>query len=363
MDSGEATMAVRSMVRRALGWLSYPREPEDFLSLIAPRSTGAVKAEVIAVRPHFEGCATVVLRADRRLAMHRAGQFVAVTIELDGVRRTRCFSISSAPSAPQGDPVIELTIKAKPGGAVTPRLIDPLMVGARVELSQPMGSFGLDAPLPARLLFVTGGSGITPVISMLRSLDRQAIREGSIASRVTLVHFAKSEEEALFLDEVREMPWLTLRLVTERELGRAPSLDERSLAAMVEDYERCRAYACGPESLIRAVEAAFEARGARDGLTIERFQRADQRAQDGGGNVTFARSNKRAQSDKTLLLAAEEQGLQPKSGCRMGICGTCHCKKLSGATRDVRTGEVSTEAGVDVALCSTVAVGDVSIDL
>ncbi|MFO0560909.1 MAG: ferredoxin reductase [Polyangiales bacterium] len=343
--------------------MSYPREPEAYLALLAPARFGPLLGEVIAIHPHFAGCATILVRVDRRFAQHRAGQFVAVTIEVDGVRRTRCFSISSAPRADGDRSLIELTIKAKPGGTVTPRLVDPSIVGATVELSQPMGSFVLDEPLAPRLLFVTGGSGITPVLSMLRAIDRRAIREGGPRSKITLLHFARSEAEALFIDELREMPWLDLRLVTDEASGRAPSLDEASLAEVVDDFERTRAYACGPAPLLAAVERAFEARGAREALTIERFAFGDEARGESSATVRFVRSNKSATSDRTLLVVAEEQGLEPKSGCRMGICGTCHCKKLSGTTRDLRTGEVSTESNVDVALCSTVAVGDVAIDL
>lgn len=357
-------VSLRSALGRALGWLTYPRKPEELFAAFAPRQFGPVRAEVVALEPHFDGCATLVLETDRRFEEHRAGQFVALTLEVDGVRRTRCFSISSAPRGGRGPRHIELTIKSTARGAVTPRLVHPSIVGATVELSQPMGSFVLDDDLPPRLLFVTGGSGITPVISMLRSLDRKAIREGAPRAKVTLLHFARSEREALFLAELREMPWLELHLVTEEALGRAPSLDEASLAEVVSDFEHTRTYACGPAPLLKAIEAAFAARSASHALTIERFQSSFEPASgEKTGTVRFARSNKTANDPRTLLVVAEAQGLQPKSGCRMGICGTCHCKKLSGATRDLRTGEVSTEANVDVALCSTVAIGDVSIDL
>jgi ferredoxin-NADP reductase len=369
MDSLEPVIAdpfvvsLRTALGRALGWLTYPRKPEEYLAALAPRQFGPIRANIVALEQHFEGCATLVLRTDRRFGQHRPGQFVSLTIEIDGVRRTRCFSISSAPEGTRGPRDIELTIKSTARGAVTPRLVDPSIVGTTVELSPPMGSFVLDAELPPRLLFITGGSGITPVVSMLRSLERKAIREGAPGAKVTLLHFARSEREALFLEELRQMPWLDLHLVTEEALGRAPSLDEASLAAVVADFENTRAYACGPAPLLRAIERAFASRRASDALTIERFQTAFDGSSEGTGTVRFARSNKTANDSRTLLVVAEEQGLEPKSGCRMGICGTCHCKKLSGATRDLRTGEVSTAANVDIALCSTVAIGDVSIDL
>ncbi|MDP3275244.1 MAG: iron-sulfur cluster-binding domain-containing protein [Deltaproteobacteria bacterium] len=371
MDTLQPVMAdqfvesLRTALDRALGWLTYPRKPEEYFAALAPRHFGPLRAEIIALEPHFDGCATLVLRTDKRFVAHKPGQFVALTLEIDGVRRTRCFSISSAPRSARGPRVIELTIKSTARGTVTPRLVHPSIVGTTVELSPPRGSFVLDDELPPRLLFITGGSGITPVISMLRALDQKAIREGAPGAKGTLLHFAKSEREALFLDELKQMPWLDLHLVTEEALGRMPSLDEASLAAVVSDFEDTRAYACGPAPLLKAVEAAFAARGAPGALTIERFQSAfDSGGEgEGKGTVHFARSNKTVNDHRTLLVVAEEQGLEPKSGCRMGICGTCHCKKLSGATRDLRTGEVSTEANVDIALCSTVAIGDVSIDL
>jgi ferredoxin-NADP reductase len=362
MDARDGTvLSARSMVGRALRWMSYPREPEDFLAPFWPvAEPRELRAKVIDVRPEASGCATLVLSVGRRWRGHRAGQWVALSVELDGARRTRCFSISSAPS--DGARTIELTIKARPDGAVTPTLISRAMIDKVVTLSPAQGDFVLPSPTPRRLLFVSGGSGITPIMSMLRTLDRDRALGGS--TQVTVVHFARALDEVLFLDDLRALPGVSLHIETERALGRAPSLSEESLAALLPEFESYECFTCGPEPLVAAVERAFAARGQSARVHVERFTRASTVAtEDTAGSVTFARSGVTARADRPLLLVAEQSGLNPPSGCGIGICGTCLCKKLSGTTRDLRTGALSSEGDTDIALCSTVAVGDVSIDL
>jgi ferredoxin-NADP reductase len=349
------------MLGRALSWLAYPREPEDFLAPFWPvAEPRELRARVLDVRPEAPGCATLVLSVGHRWKGHRAGQWVSLSLELDGMRRTRCFSISSAPA--ERATTIELTVKARPSGAVTPALVSRALIGQVVTLSQAQGEFVLPSPAPERLLFVTGGSGITPVASMLRALWRDGgPREGQ---RVVLVHCARSLDDVLFLSELRAMKGLELHLWTERELGEARAITEESLAETVGDFSSFECFACGPESLLVAVEQAFDGRGQRARVRVERFSQPSQHEpSDGGGTVTFARSGVTARADRALLRVAEDRGLAPPSGCGIGICGTCLCKKISGTTRDLRTGAVSTESDTDIALCSTVAVGDVSIDL
>ncbi len=362
MDSREGTvLSARSMVGRALRWLSYPREPEDFLvPFWATAEPRELRATVVEVRPEFDGCATLVLAVGRRWRGHRAGQWVSLSVELDGTRRTRCFSISSAPT--KSARTIELTIKARPGGAVTPALISGAMLDRVVTISAARGAFVLPSPSPERLLFITGGSGITPVASMLRAMWREGgPRDGQ---RVALVHFARSLDEALFLAELRAMKGLELHVHTDRERGVAPPLTARSLAELLPDFESFDCFTCGPEALMQSVESAFAERGQRERVRTERFTLGATAASTSEvGSVTFARSGVTARADRSLLVVAEERGIPAPRGCGIGICGTCLCKKLSGTTRDLRTGALSTEADTHIALCSTVAVGDVSIDL
>jgi len=357
-----ATMLQKILGSRFVAALAYPRGVERYAQLVWPTfSLGEVRAEVVAVRRETRDAVTLELQPNGLLRAHRAGQYVALTAEVRGVRRTRCFSLSSAPGGEGGR--VEVTIKARPGGVVTPELVGQLRAGAVVTLSQPQGDFVLPDPLPERLLLISGGSGVTPVMAMLRWL-----RASSYAGRVVFVHYARSVEDVIFGAELGELARgadgrFTVVIETEREAEKRPELTDASLSALVGDLARWETYACGPEPLLAAVRQVFEARGASERVHTERFSMATAAGGGEGGRVAFKRSGKSAEGKGKLLVMAEEAGLNPPSGCRSGICHTCKCRKLGGTTRDVRTGELSTDADVDIQLCVSEAVGEVTLDL
>jgi len=153
---------------------------------------------------------------------------------------------------------------------------------------------------------------------------------------------------------------------TESERGALPDLNHQSLSAHVPGYEGCDAWVCGPQPLMDAAKRLYAERGAGTKLRIEQFVLASPRGDfgDEAGTVQFARSKRRLSGDKrSLLEQAEASGLNPKSGCRMGICQSCKCTKLEGVTRDLRTGELSTDSNVQIQICVSVPVGNVSIDI
>jgi ferredoxin-NADP reductase len=324
----------------------------------------ATLAEVVDVVRETADVVTLVLRPNDNFRGHRAGQYLAVTVEIDGVRHTRCFSISSAPE--RADGLVTLTVKARAqGGLVSPFLVRQARPGMRVELSEALGDFVLPAPLPERLLLISGGSGITPCMSMLRSLAAQAYR-----GAVVFVHYARSPEDVIFRRELEglaaSLPGLHLVVETEAELGRLPSVDAESLARLVPDFHAVDCWVCGPAPLMDAVEHAYAERGAAGRVRNERFvSPGGAQTHDGeAGTLTFSRSKRLVEGDtRSLLEQAEAAGVQPKSGCRMGICQTCRCKKRAGITKDTRTGELSTEEGDEIRLCVSVPVGDVTLEL
>lgn len=352
--------------------LAYPHDVDRYLELVSPRwSRSEVRAAVLEVRRETADATTLVLRTNARWRGHRAGQYVALSVDAGGVRRTRCFSISSAPAAEHGR-AIEVTVKARPGGLVSPLLAHRTRPGAVVVLSQAQGDFVLPDPAPERVLFVSGGSGVTPVMALTRAL----LAAPHAPTRIMFVHFARSREDVIFATELeriarRHADRVRVVVETERDLGRPPAIDEGSLAALAPDYERWDAWACGPPGLLDAVRGAYEVRGEAARVRVERFQPpAPVRDGDGdgagasGGHVRFARSSREATTrGETLLVAAERSGLSPASGCRMGICRTCTCRKVSGTTRDLRSGELRSDPDVDVQLCVSAPVGDVTLDL
>lgn len=345
--------------------LTYPHSVDNYLELVSPLwSLDRIRAVVVDVVRETPDVVTLVLRPNENFPGFRAGQYAAITIEVDGTRHTRCFSFSSAPE--RSDGLVTLTVKARTtGGLVSPYLARNARRGLRVELAKPQGAFVLPEKLPERLLFISGGSGITPCMSMLRSLARAAY-----AGRIAFVHYARSPEDVIFREELRELDArldnLELIIETESELGRLPGLDERSLSRIAPDYECWDCWVCGPQPLMNAACRLFEARGARERVRTEQFVLAPAAAAQQGeaGTLRFARSGSQVDGDdRTLLEQAEAAGLTPASGCRMGICQSCRCRKIGGTTRDLRSGELSSEDETDIQLCVSVPVGDVTLEL
>jgi ferredoxin-NADP reductase len=346
---------MNAFTSRLLAALAYPRAIDDWVELALPlHSSREVRARVVEVRPETHDMATLVLRPNALWRGHRAGQYVALTVEVRGVRRTRCFSIASAEHEPDG--TVEITVKARPGGAVTPHIVSGSLRGAIVTLSVASGDFVLPDVMPERTLLLSGGSGITPVMSMLRTLVA-----GGHDDPITFVHYARSAADVPFRDELSRIagrPGSSVRVIV-----RTGAFEADGLAELVPDFDRRETWACGPAPFLSAVTEAFANRGAADRVRVERFALAAMPGGAGGGEVTFARSGKRTAGSGSLLATAEASGLAPPSGCRMGICRTCVCRKLSGTTRDLRTGELSTDADADIQLCVSAPVGAVAIDI
>src|SRR5262249_48168275 len=154
-----------SLCRRLLHaarWLTTPLLPDDYLGLVNPLwSSRELRGRVEAVQPETADAASVVIRPGRGWAGHRAGQYVRVGVDIDGVRHWRPYSLSSPPN--RADGCITITVTAVPQGRVSGHLVCRLTRGAILRLTPAEGRFVLPDPLPAGLLFVTAGSGITPV--------------------------------------------------------------------------------------------------------------------------------------------------------------------------------------------------------
>ena len=352
---------VPTAVNAATGWRhtmyelaslkTIPQKPGHYVELLFPLySTSEVRARVEGVRKETENTTTLLLRPNRLWRGHRAGQWVELSVEVNGVWLTRCFSIASAPSRPDG--LLEVTIKALPNGRVTPRLVFGASPGMLVRLSQAQGTFVLPEPTPTKLLFISAGSGITPIMSMLRSKPA--------CPDIRVLHFARSASDVPFAAELQNIGG---RQGNQVQLVFGDSaLDGRLLAELVPDFASRETYACGPASLLAATQSALAAVAASSRFHAESFAQEAKEATT-TGTVTFQRSNRTVEGGHTILAMAEQAELKPQSGCRAGLCHTCTRRKVSGATRDTRTGEVSAEGGVLLQLCVSQPVGPVIIDL
>jgi ferredoxin-NADP reductase len=212
-------------------------------------------------------------------------------------------------------------------------------------------------------VFVTAGSGVTPVMAMLRDLvARDALPD------TVLVHVAPSRDAVIFGAELRrlelQVPALRLHEHHDDAHGR---FDVAALDRLVPDLREREAWACGPEGLLDALGAHLAEAGIPERLHVERFRPvvAAPGATGAGGRVTFAASGKVVDADgrTPLLVAGERAGVLMPNGCRMGICHTCVGRLRSGTLRDLRTGDVHDTPGELVQTCVSAAAGPVEIDL
>ncbi|WP_040540478.1 flavin reductase family protein [Mycolicibacterium vaccae] len=332
-----------------LDLLTGPHGVDRYTELVDPTWTrGDARARVVAVRRSTPRSVTLTLAPNRAFAGFRAGQHINLSVEIDGRRRTRPYSPANA----EGDAHIELTVGRHDGGLVSTYLFEHARPGMVVGLDSVGGDFTLPHG-PGRLLFVSGGSGITPVMSMLRTL-----RDRRHSGQITFVHYARSAQEACYRAELADIA-RTMPNVTVRH-GFTRNRSGSDLPPRFEDhaFEADAVFVCGPSALVDAVRAVHP--DARS----ESFVPPVFTGESSGGQVTFAESAVAITDDgRPLLDQAESAGLTPESGCRMGICFSCTRRKTSGVVRNVITGVVSTAEEEDVQLCVTAPVGDVDINL
>jgi ferredoxin-NADP reductase len=355
-------------VIKAVDAAATPHGVDRYLELVRPTwSSTEVRGRVTRVSRQTPNTVTLTIEANHNWRGFGAGQYTQLTVEVAGVRHTRCYSMANAPTEGR---TIELTVKAHPGGVVSNYLVDEARPGMVVGLSPAQGQFVLPSERPERILLISGGSGITPVMSMLRALCAEGY-DGTL----TFVHYCLTEADLAYSRELEELsqqrPGLRLIRVFTDQPGRGDLdgfLSADQLDAIDPEWRSSETYLCGPPPLMDSARRIF-AEGESDlsaQLHTEAFTLTNVMAEAGeaGGLVQFGRSGARVEADgRTLLELAESAGLRPAFGCRMGICQTCTCPLADGAVRNIVTGEVSASRGEPVRLCVSAPVGDVEIDL
>lgn len=335
--------------------LTGPHGVDRYTELVEPTWTrGDARAKVVAVRRQTPRSVTLTLEPNEAFAGFRAGQHINLSVEINGRRRTRCYS----PAGAEVSRHLELTIGRHDGGLVSNYLCDHARPGMIVGLDSVGGDFVLPDRLPRRILFVSGGSGITPVMSMLRTLCAQAF-----TGEIAFLHYARGVEEACYRSELAAMPGVRVLHGYTRD-GAGADLDGHfgpaHLSAAFPGAEPDAVFACGPPALIDAVRQHCR-NVSSESFVPPTFTVSSDAT---GGTVTFAGSGLEVTDDgQTLLAQAEAAGLTPDSGCRMGICHSCTRFKSRGAVRNLITGAVSTADCEDIQICVTAPVGDVAIDL
>jgi ferredoxin-NADP reductase len=217
-------------------------------------------------------------------------------------------------------------------------------------------------PTPEKALFLSAGSGITPIMSMLRDLDRRSADTDCVH-----VHSSRTAEGVIFGEQLERLEARNDRYrVTLRLTGEEKRIKSKDLNDLCPDWREREAFLSGPGDLLDAMTEHWEREGDSDLLHMERFQPKLALHDEGeGGRITFAASDceTTAEGGKPILVAGEEAGLDLQFGCREGICHTCIGKLCSGQVRDLRNGKVYGQPGEMVRICISAPEGDVEIDL
>ncbi|MDC7806701.1 FAD-binding oxidoreductase [Luteimonas sp BLCC-B24] len=324
-------------------------------------------ARIVGHAPAAAGAVTLTLTPNRHWAGARPGQHVNLGADIDGVRVTRSYSLD-APVAADGR--ITITVKGIEGGRMSRHLLDPARIGDVLDIGPGFGDMTLDpAAAGVPRLLLAGGSGITPLMALVRQLAGQGM-----PAPVTLLYWARTRAEFCFADELRALAarqaGFDLRFMLT---GEAPAADDEAagrieaeaLASLVPDLAARHVDACGPGGFVAAAEGLLTGRVAA--LRSEAFTPPPRPPADDTGTVAvrLLRSGRDLQLPRgiALLEALEAAGVKPRSGCRMGICNTCACGKSAGTARDLRTGAANGEPTQALKLCINSAVSDLVLDL
>ena len=346
---------------RAAKLLTTPLHPDDYLSLVNPLwSARELRGRIEKVVPETDDAATLVIKPGWGARFdYQPGQYIGIGVEMDGRYHWRSYSLSSAPMHKRR--TFTITVRAMPEGFLSDHLVRGLAPGTIVRLAAPAGEFVLPDPPPAKMLFLVGGSGITPVMSMLRTLDRR----GTMPD-VVLAYSSPTRERMIFRDELLAMAERHEHLrLHEQHTETAGILSFDALSSICPDWQERETWACGPGPMLDAAEEFWEDAGLADHLHLERFTLNVDGDGAEGGTITFRNSGKEVEVDgaTTMLEAGEQAGVGMPYGCRMGICHTCTLTMVSGRIRDLRSGEEHFEPNESIQTCVTVAAGDCTLNI
>jgi ferredoxin-NADP reductase len=352
-------------LRKIAARITTPLLPDDYLHLANPLwSARELRGRVLQVRRETEDSATLVIKPGWGFSFdYQPGQYIGIGLLVDGRWRWRSYSLTSSPAATSGsgsERTVTITVKAMPEGFLSTHLVAGVAPGTIVRLAAPQGNFVLPDPAPPSILFLTAGSGITPVMSMLRTL----MRRNQIAD-ITHLHSAPTESDVVFGTELTALaadhPGYRLQVRETRAQGR---LNLALLDQDVPDWRERQTWACGPEGMLAQAEKVWASAGISDRLHLERFAVSKAAPAGAGGTVTFVRSGRAVAADAatSLMDAGEGAGVQMPFGCRMGICQSCVVSLVEGHVRDLRTGQEH-EPGTRVQTCVSAASGNCALDI
>jgi len=311
--------------------------------------------ECVRVRDETHDVRSFVLRpVQARSFRYRPGQFITLSLDIDGERVNRCYTLCSTPTRPD---TLTITVKRVPGGQVSNWLHETVRPGTRLSVAGPSGNFCFPpgpVTVPARgQLYLSGGSGITPLMSMSR-----AWADLGLDADVQFIHAARTPQDIVFDDELkllaRALPRWRATMVCEGR-GATPGysgligrLSLPLLRTQVPDFMEREVWCCGPAPFMAAVRAMLAEAGfdmARYHEESFSFQAPPDDAAATAGSapgaaagsaqrfaITLKTRNERFEcgADETILKAAQRAGVRWPFSCASGVCGTCRTRKIAG---------------------------------
>lgn len=345
------------------------------LDQMAPWNDRLQVLEVVGVFDEAPQVKTFTFRSDNQTWFrYRPGQFVTLELPTADGPLMRTYTLSSSPSRPFS---IAVTVKAQPGSVGTQWMFEHLKPGTHVKAYGPAGDFSLHGHPAAKYLFISAGSGVTPMMSMLRWLN-----DCAPWTDVGFVNCARRPEEIIFRKELEllgsRMPGLSLGFMIEERssregwFGHMGRIDAIRLPLLAPDFREREVFCCGPDPFMRAVRGMLEAGGfdmARyhqesfAAPVVEEIPAPFASPGDAGATaevatpIHFALSDVEAQclAGQTVLQTARASGVRIPAACEFGLCGTCKVKKIAGAVEMNHNGGIldhEIDDGFILACCS-----------
>ncbi|SIO28075.1 hybrid-cluster NAD(P)-dependent oxidoreductase [Paraburkholderia phenazinium] len=304
-----------------------------------------------------------------------AGQYVTLGLEIGGETVYRCYTVSCAPEN-QGPGEFEITVKHSPGGLVSTWLHETLKAKAKVQVSRATGDFVLPDDRGEPLLFIAGGVGITPLMSMARHLHAQ----GKSAD-IQFLQFARTPGDILFRDELREMDASSNGIVPHLFASHSSDSDCQAgrlctdlLDKIVPGWKSRTVLCCGPDSFMADMREAFVSSGGdptrfhQESFNVPDSPPAHVVTNTGVSTVRLSESgfDVSCEPGKTVLEAvhASPHGVKIPNACRSGVCGTCKLRMLDGNVDMQHNGGITDEE-VDegyILTCCSVPLSNITIE-
>jgi glycine betaine catabolism B len=332
----------------------------------------------LAVRPETHDVKTFLFAPAKPGAFRfTPGQFLTFTFEIDGQPVSRCYTISSPPTRPDR---ATITVKRVPGGPVSNWLHDNLRPGGTVSALGPFGSFTSFAHPARKYLFLSGGSGITPLMSMAR-----AYHDLGENADIVFVHNARTPADIIFRAELatmaRQSPSFRFAPICEADApdeawaGYRGRISPSVIQLIASDFREREIFTCGPSPYMAAVrgllgDAGFDmAHYHEESFDFDEMveeEIAEAAAGAAAFRIEFAKSGRIVTCDAgtTILAAARTAGLKLPSACTKGICGTCKSGLVSGQV-DMNHGGGIRQREIDrglILLCCSKPLSDLVID-